>query len=330
MQTPRFLVSLLVFGVAAAGCTLSNTDVPPLAGPSELALSLAASVSPDIVSQDGTSQATLMVVARGPNGQAVRGVSLRLAMFVGGSNVDYGTLSTKAISTDNNGIASAIYTAPLAPPPTVTSDTTVDIQILPVGADFNSTTARWVSVRLARPGVIRPPNPAVTAALFYSPSQPREDELVQFDGSGSTGQGLTYAWTFGDGDTASGVRPTHVYSVSGNYNVVLTVTDDQGTKATTAPTAVSVIQAALPVASFTVSPTDPLVNTDVFVDGSASTVPAGRSIVSYEWNFGDGSPSVKNRTAAHKYMSANTFTIVLTVTDNTGRQAVASRTVQVK
>jgi PKD repeat protein len=326
-----------VAAIAAAGCTLgqdkaSPLDGPPLAGPSEFALSLATSMSPDVVSHDGKSQSVLTVIARGPNAEPRSGVSLRLAMFVGGTGVDYGTLSSKSISTDNNGRASAIYTAPIAPPPTVTGDTTVDIQVIPVSTDFANVTARWVSVRLARTGVIQPPNPNVTASLFFSPLQPREDEAVQFDGSGSTGKIVSYAWTFGDGTTGSGVRPTHTYSVAGNYSVVLTVTDDQGTKASTAPTVVGVVQALDPTASFTVSPTDPAVNDDVHFDGSPSTTPigTGRTIASYEWNFGDGTPTGTGRTVSHKYTKAGTYVIVLNVKDSSGRRGTASKTVQVK
>lgn len=52
---------------------------------------------------------------------------------------------------------------------------------------------------------------------------------IQFDGSGSSdpdGNALTYAWTFGDGGTGSGVTSAHTYSTPGDYAVGLTVTDN--------------------------------------------------------------------------------------------------------
>jgi PKD repeat protein len=52
-----------------------------------------------------------------------------------------------------------------------------------------------------------------------------------FDGGGSNdpdGTIASYAWTFGDGGTASTPQPTHSYSASGSYNVQLTVTDNMG------------------------------------------------------------------------------------------------------
>ena len=48
-----------------------------------------------------------------------------------------------------------------------------------------------------------------------------------------------------------------------------------------------------------------------------------------EWNFGDGATG-SGRTTTHVYDKANTYTIVLSVTDSTGRTGVTSKTVQVK
>lgn len=42
----------------------------------------------------------------------------------------------------------------------------------------------------------------------------------------------TWAWDFGDGNAATTQNPSHAYSTEGNYEVRLTVTDDQGLTAT--------------------------------------------------------------------------------------------------
>ncbi len=54
---------------------------------------------------------------------------------------------------------------------------------------------------------------------------------VNFNGSGSSdndGTIVNYTWDFGDGDTGTGVAPTHIYGVPDTYTVILTVTDDAG------------------------------------------------------------------------------------------------------
>ena len=54
---------------------------------------------------------------------------------------------------------------------------------------------------------------------------------LTLDGSASSdpdGTIVSYAWDFGDGNTGSGVSPTHTYAAAGSYAVTLTVTDDDG------------------------------------------------------------------------------------------------------
>ena len=56
-----------------------------------------------------------------------------------------------------------------------------------------------------------------------------------FDATGSSdpdGTIASYSWTFGDGSTATGASPSHLYAASGNYSVVLTVVDNNGAGAT--------------------------------------------------------------------------------------------------
>jgi PKD repeat protein len=334
----RVLAVLLGALVWAAGCSLSSpgtpiVDGPALTGPSAQALSIVATASPNVLTQDGASASMIIVKARDANGQPVSGLSLRLSMFVGTTSVDYGTLSTKAISTDSGGSASAIYTAPPPPPITVTSDTAVTIQVVPVQyqADVANTNPTYLEILLTRPGVILPPNPTVKASFTFSPLTPQEDQQIQFDASASAGANLTYAWAFGDGKSATGVRPTHSYSIAGAYGVTLTVTDDRGTFDSGAPITINVTPAADPTAAFAISPQSPSVGDDVFFDGSLSTTPigSGRTISGYSWNFGDGS-SGSGQKVSHQYQKAGQYTIVLNVTDSSGRRGTVTGQLQVK
>jgi PKD repeat protein len=45
----------------------------------------------------------------------------------------------------------------------------------------------------------------------------------------STGSGLSYSWTFGDGNTSTDAAPVHTYDTTGTYTVCLEVTDSCGT-----------------------------------------------------------------------------------------------------
>ena len=64
---------------------------------------------------------------------------------------------------------------------------------------------------------------------------------MQFDGSGSSdpdGSIVAYDWDFGDGNSGTGVSPTHSYAAAGLYTVSLTVTDNAGATDTATTTAV--------------------------------------------------------------------------------------------
>jgi PKD repeat protein len=315
-----------------AGCGLDKQTAPSFTGPSGLSLSLAVTATPDIISQDGVSSSAIQIVARDANSQPMSGVSLRAETAVGNAVVDFGTLSSRTVSTGADGRATITYFAPPPPPASVASDTIVTVLVTPVGNDFANSLTRSVLIRLARPGVILPPNGAPVPKFFFSPTKPREFEIVLFDGSQSTddGQIVSYQWNFGDGGTAQGVRVTHDFALAGTYNVVLTVTDNQGQSVSTPPTPVDVAVASKPVAAFSVSPTDPSVGTTVFVNASASQPAAGFQIVSYAWDFGDGFKVDGGATQSHAYAAAGTYTVVLQITDSSGQKAAVTNTVTVK
>jgi len=69
-----------------------------------------------------------------------------------------------------------------------------------------------------------------------------------------------------------------------------------------------------PVASFTFSPSGPIISQTVTFNASAS-YDLDETIVSYFWNFGDETNST-GEIVEHAYPTAGTYTIILTVTDN--------------
>jgi PKD repeat protein len=75
------------------------------------------------------------------------------------------------------------------------------------------------------------PNLLPVAVVAASPTSGTAPLQVEFSASSSAdpdGSIATYAWTFGDGGTATGMTPTHTYAQVGTYTARLTVTDNRG------------------------------------------------------------------------------------------------------
>ncbi len=325
----RALTLLLAVAVAGA-CTVKNTTAPPLSGPSELGLSLTIQATPDVLTQDGSSQSQVVVLARDANAQPVRNVTCRVEILVDNVIADFGHLSTKTITTGGDGRAVVYYTAPAAPLAVTANTSTVMLLVTPTGTDFNGDWTRSVTIRLVPPGEVMPPS-NVVPGFSMTPETVAEGGTVVFDGSpcaaGSTsnctqGTALGFAWDFGDGNIGTGRQVTHQFNRAGTFSVTLTVTDAQARAASTTRV-LTVSASSAPVASFTITPSSPRALQDAIADGSASTAAAGRTIVSYQWNFGDG--TVKTTTVPisnHDWGAAGTYGVILTVTDDMGRTGV--------
>lgn len=147
--------------------------------------------------------------------------------------------------------------------------------------------------------------------------QPR---TIRFDAGGSTdadGSIASFAWNFGDNSAAgSGQVVEHTYAAPGQFTVSLTVTDDRGG---TGSTTRSVVANIAPVAMFTSTPTDDEEPGILTVDfDAAASSDADGSLASFEWNFGDNSPTVTGAMVQHTYAERGRFDVRLTVTDNLG------------
>src|SRR6476620_4742315 len=117
LMAQRFFTTFCTVAVAAlvvSGCTMDKQETPDLSGPSEFGTSIVVTVSPDILTQDGSSQSMVTVSVSDQSGPK-RGVNLRAEINVAGIPADFGTLSQRSLSTDSNGRAVFFYTAPAAP-----------------------------------------------------------------------------------------------------------------------------------------------------------------------------------------------------------------------
>lgn len=312
---------------------MKNQDPPPLAGPAELGTSITVQVSPDVLAQDGASQSVVTVIARNPAGQPVANLPLRNEINVDGTTADFGALSARNIVTGSDGRATFVYTAPPGIPGASGSDFAVNIQVTPIGTNYNESFTRFATIRLVPVGSTPPPA-GLQPAFTFSPANPVEGQSTFFDASTSTSSSTspiaTFAWDFGDGGTATGQTTTHTFSTPRPYFVRLTISDALGRSASTTRT-VTVSQSTAPTAAFVFSPTNPQINQAINFNASASQAAPGRRLVSYAWDFGDGTFETTGSPAvSHTYGVPRTYTVTLVVTDDIGRTATFSGTVAVQ
>ncbi|MCA9244979.1 MAG: PKD domain-containing protein [Phycisphaerales bacterium] len=152
--------------------------------------------------------------------------------------------------------------------------------------------------------------------------------LVEFSSERSTDDGVIVErrWTFGDGsDASSEIAPTHLFIRTGTFTVRLTVTDDRGATDTETIT-ISVTEA--PVAVISVDRTAAEFAPAIFNFNAGNSFDPDGEVVSYEWDFGDGS-SETLQLAPHTYTRPGTYRVRLRVTDDVGVTSTTSTTVQV-
>ncbi len=153
--------------------------------------------------------------------------------------------------------------------------------------------------------------------LMYSPIITYADEPVVFDGSGSydpDGTIVSYLWDFGDGHMSSLPKVVHSFDENGEYPVSLMVVDNEGE--ISSKVAIQVIKNRIPIASLIKNSSIIGQIETISFDASGSYDPDG-VIVSYFWDFGDGTNGT-GPIINHSYSGSGTFTTTLTVTDNDG------------
>ncbi len=162
-----------------------------------------------------------------------------------------------------------------------------------------------------------PPTPVITVDLTSGVAP----LAVQFDSSGSTDDGFIVSrnWDFADGTGSQEIAPKHTFQSTGEFQVTLTLTDDQGASASRTRT-IRVTEAPVAIISVDRTVADTAPATIIF-DATASFDPDGE-IVSYEWNFGDGSREFLSQ-VNHQYPSPGSYRAMLTVTDDTGIESEA-------
>lgn len=129
-----------------------------------------------------------------------------------------------------------------------------------------------------------------------------------FTNNSTIGTGtLSYAWDFADGNTSTDINPTHTYTAAGDYDVILTVTSNNGC---TDSDTVTVTVHPEPTSDFTaVDSTVCFGDVVEFVNNSSTGGDFG-----YAWDFGDGNTSTADN-PTHLYGAPGLYNVVLAVTD---------------
>lgn len=167
--------------------------------------------------------------------------------------------------------------------------------------------------------------PTVSAGGPYSGN---EGSAFSFDGSLSSSicGPPTLQWNFSDGGVAYGVFPQHTFPGSGVYSGLLTATDVTGLSTTTT-FSVTVFNLP-PVVSAGPDTTTAWERPVAFVGSAVDPGSADQSTLTYNWDFGDGS-AAGGASNVHSYATPGNYTAILTVTDQYGASASATRTINV-
>lgn len=193
-----------------------------------------------------------------------------------------------------------------------------------------------------------PPDPPKTEIFLLDPLI-REGSTALFQPTSTPGSSaiVNAHWDFGDGKTTDvGQAPPgvngvvgHIYEKVGNYTATLTVTDENGLKATATK---QIEVAPPPKAQIDIKPTQGKGDTKFTLDGTKSAVPGGK-IVRYQWSC-NGTKKTSYDSEKIGLKKAGKVTCVfgnvkegtlaqadasLIVTTDKGEKAVANRTVPI-
>ncbi|MEL7340340.1 MAG: PKD domain-containing protein, partial [Bacteroidota bacterium] len=128
----------------------------------------------------------------------------------------------------------------------------------------------------------------------------------------SSGQGLSYLWDFGDGNTSTASNPSHIYGLAGTYTVSLTITDVNGCVHTETKTNyINVADLVAGILADTTSASCP----PLLVNFTAISSLSGVS--NFQWDFGNGTTSAQAN-PSHIYAIPGTFDVSLIISTGSG------------
>jgi len=229
----RLTFGVVAVTVALSGCTVKQSGVADVAGPSVLATSVDLTAVPDTLVLNG-QQSVIVIAAHDSAGSPLVGLHVHLDVLVGSIASFCGGLTPTDVVTNSDGHATAVFTAPTTPLPKPECSglgSTVTIRAFPVGTNAQTTNSSTASINVLTPSTT---TPSKTFAVNFSmsPNPGIVNFPITFSDAGSVSPGhtiATYEWSFGDGTpNKSGSNVVHDYGSRGTYIVSLTITDDIG------------------------------------------------------------------------------------------------------
>ena len=173
-------------------------------------------------------------------------------------------------------------------------------------------------------------------AVAGGPYQGYVNQTIAISAAGSSDDvevtGYRWDWTNDgtwDTDWLALSKTTHVYTIVGNFTINLQVQDiegltDENTTTVEVKKGISLLQAPVADAG---GPYRGLTYQNIQFNGSRSYA-INSSIVNYTWVFGDGAYGYEI-SPVHAYVSAGTFTVILTVNDSNNLQAIDTTMVSI-
>jgi len=147
---------------------------------------------------------------------------------------------------------------------------------------------------------------------------------IDFSSEGShdpDGTITQYEWDFGDeSEHIFEADPSHVYTLQGNYTVILTVTDDDNVTDTDTTWCDIAPRPPIPNANGPYAG----ITGETISFSSAGSYDIDGDVVEYQWNLGDGSGVFMEENPSHVFTEVGNFTVTLTVEDNEGLTGTAT------
>ncbi len=186
-------------------------------------------------------------------------------------------------------------------------------------------------------------NPPPVSIFNYSPQVPQVGESIIFDAQSSYDPAgivvtpariVKYYWNFGDGSIGEGRVAQHQYMSGGQYNVTLTVKDDdeaiaqtfQGIRVNFSPVAEFKICLITPQGKQEFKPQGIILEPSFRLEFDASqSSDSDGIIVRYDWTFWDENKANGIQTEYFYPTQPGTYSVTLTVTDNDGGETIITK-----